>query len=432
MKKVLIITYYWPPSGGAGVQRILKFVKYLPMFGVDPVVLTVKPEKATYPVRDETLIKDIDDKLEVHYTSSFEILSFYDKIPGRREVPFAGFANESDSGLIKKIMRFIRGNLFLPDARKGWNKYAIKKASELIQKYNIDTVITSSPPHSTQLIGLDLKKKFNIKWIADLRDPWTDIYYYDRMLPSRWARAYDLKLEKEVLQNADKLLVVSKNIKNLFGSKIRDELDKIQLIPNGYDSEEFSLLKKNKPNEIPVISYIGTMASNYNIDALLEAIKQINKEELKLKFNIIGKVSDNVDDRIRLELGEAYKNLGYVSHEKALQYLGNTDLLLLVIPESKNDKGILTGKLFEYLGVRKPIIGIGPEDGDAAEIINECYAGRMFGRKKTEELMNYLNDCLLKMANEQEILKDSEVYKKYSRKSLTAQLSEIIFEKDSI
>ncbi|MBL7970684.1 MAG: glycosyl transferase, partial [Prolixibacteraceae bacterium] len=154
MKRVLIITYYWPPSGGAGVQRWLKFAKYLPEFGWQPVILTVDPKYASYPQRDESLLAEIDDRCLVYTTRSFELYDLYKLISGKKEVPYGGFANESKGGLLQPVFKFLRGNFLLPDPRKGWNKFALKKAVELIRQFNIDTVITTSPPHSTQLIGL--------------------------------------------------------------------------------------------------------------------------------------------------------------------------------------------------------------------------------------------------------------------------------------
>ncbi|MBA7559552.1 hypothetical protein ES708_01167 [subsurface metagenome] len=187
-KKVLIITYYWPPSGGAGVQRWLKFVKYLPEFNIQPYVLSVNPKYASFPLLDKSLEKEVPESVQVFKTKSREPFSFYKKVTGESEIPYAGFVNQGNPGFLNKIARAIRGNLFIPDARVGWNKFALKKALEIIQKYEIDTLITTSPPHSTQLIGLKLKNKTGVNWIADLRDPWTDIYYYKQMYHTIWAK----------------------------------------------------------------------------------------------------------------------------------------------------------------------------------------------------------------------------------------------------
>ncbi|MBA4322070.1 MAG: hypothetical protein C0408_04570, partial [Odoribacter sp.] len=183
MAKVLIITYYWPPGSGAGVQRWLKFSKYLPEFGIEPVILTVDPEYAAYPATDKSLQTEISNDLKIHKTRATDYFRIYKK--DKTKIPSAGFASNSDKGLKSKILRFIRGNFFIPDPRKGWNKYAFRKACEIIDNEGIKIVITTSPPHSTQLTGLKLKKKYPyIKWISDLRDPWTDIYYYNEFYPT--------------------------------------------------------------------------------------------------------------------------------------------------------------------------------------------------------------------------------------------------------
>jgi len=212
MKKVLIITYYWPPSGGGGVQRWVKFVKYLPKYQIEPIVLTVSPDCASYALIDSSLSQEVEPTVQVFYAKSREPFNFYKKLTAKKEIPFGGFANEDSPGFLQKVARFIRGNFFIPDARIGWNSFAYEQAEKLIKEFGITTVITSSPPHSTQLIGLKLKRKLGIHWIADLRDPWTDIYYYNKMFHSPMAKRIDRKKELEVLQNADNIVVVSNSI----------------------------------------------------------------------------------------------------------------------------------------------------------------------------------------------------------------------------
>ena len=215
-KKILIVSYYWPPSGGAGVQRIFKFAKYLSQSGYKPYVVTVDDKVASYPIRDQSLLADVPSSIIVFRTHSFEPLNLLTKVTGNK-APYGGFANKDKEKFSQKILRFIRGNFFIPDARKGWVKYGFEKSAELIRNEKIDTVIISSPPHSSQLIGLKLKRKFpELKWIADLRDPWTDIFYYKDMLHTRMASAKDAALEKEVVETADSLVVVSKPILNSY------------------------------------------------------------------------------------------------------------------------------------------------------------------------------------------------------------------------
>ncbi len=239
MKKVLIITYYWPPGSGAGVQRWLKFSKYLPAYGWEPVILTIDPGYATYPALDNTLTDEVPPRLKVHKTKATDYFRLYSR--DKKRIPSSGFAIDEGKGLFSWLSKFIRGNFFIPDPRKGWNRYAFMKACELIEKEEIRNVITTSPPHSTQLIGLKLKKKYpDIKWIADLRDPWTDIYYYDRFHPTALSRMVDLNYEKSVLKSTDAIITVGASLKELFASKIHGLREKIEVISNGYDAEDFT------------------------------------------------------------------------------------------------------------------------------------------------------------------------------------------------
>ena len=412
MKKALIITYYWPPSGGAGVQRWVKFIKYFNKFNIKPYVITVNPKQGSYPLIDNSLITDIPENIEVFPTKTFEPYSYYKKI-NNKEIPYAGFANEGNPSTIQKIARFIRGNFFIPDARKGWNKFAYAKALEIIKKEKIDTIITTSPPHSTQLIGLKLKKELNIKWIADLRDPWTDIYYYKSMLHTKWAKNKDLKYEKDVLEKSDKIVVVSNSIKNLFIEKSSKIIDsKINVISNGFDKDDFELSTSNV-NDKFTISYTGTITKEYPIKTLKNAL-----QETKTQVNFIGKADENIV--IELKNLATFKN--HVKHKESIKLMSKSHLLLLIIPKIKNNKGILTGKLFEYIGSNKPILCIGPTDGDAAKIIEECNAGKTFDYKDFKGMSNFILNC------KKGTYKNNTFSDNYTRENLTRKLSEIINE----
>jgi glycosyltransferase involved in cell wall biosynthesis len=422
MKKVLIITYYWPPSGGAGVQRWLKFAKYLPEFGWQPVILTVDPEYASYPQRDESLLSEVDPNCLVYTTKSFELYNFYKLISRKKEVPYGGFANESKEGLLQKVSKFIRGNFLLPDPRKGWNKYALKKAEELIKLHHIDTVITTSPPHSTQLIGLKLKQKLNIRWIADLRDPWTDIYYYNQFKHTALARKIDKSYERKVVENADQLITVSEDVKRVFAEKSRFPIsEKTVVIPNGFDEDDFRLT--NFPAEAKkIITYSGTISEVYRVDCLLEALHHLNddlKSQVRIRF--VGKVPSSIEQKFR-STGLEIELVGYVDHPKSIEYLFRSDLLLLVIPEVKNNRGILTGKFFEYLASQKPILAIGPIDGDLAKIIRETNCGKLFDYDDSEGMLQFIQNTLAKPIS----VSNPERMNRYSRKQLTHKIAELL------
>lgn len=438
MKKVLLITYYFPPSGGAGVQRWLKTIKYRPEFGVETIVLTVDPAVASYPQIDESLCKEVPDFVKVYKTKTKEILSIYKKVSPQKQVPYGGFANEPNPTLLQKISRFIRGNFFLPDPRRGWNKYALAKAMEIIESEAIETIVTTSPPHSTQLIGLELKRLYpHIKWVADLRDPWTDIYYNEDLYPTRWAKKRNLRYERSVLLSADQIITVSEECKRLFAEKA-DVAEKIAVIPNGYDEKDFlqfGVVKElgirnedvllnvseklgivNQQPEITggasnlkTLSYIGVWAPQYDLEPLKSLVK--GKKDILLRF--VGVVSEN----IKLEIeswGVQTEFISYVSHAEAVAYMQSADALLLFIPNVPNNEGILTGKLFEYLASEKKILLFGPEKGDAMKLIKECGAGECY--TKDFSLDKFLDMPYLGNDN----------YKNYSRKALAGKIASLL------
>ena len=411
MKKVLLITYYFPPSGGAGVQRWLKTIKYLPEFGVEAIVLTVDPAVASYPQVDESLCADVPSSLKVYTTKTKEILSLYKRVSPKREVPYGGFANEPNPTLLQKISRFIRGNFFLPDPRRGWNKYALAKAKEIIESEGITTVITTSPPHSTQLIGLELKKQYpNINWVADLRDPWTDIYYNSDLYPTSWAQRRNLKYERSVLEGADKIITVSEECKRLFAEKA-NVTDKITVVPNGYDENDFKEMIKEKGEKTPnyILSYVGVLAPQHDLSPLKALVS--GRKDILLRF--VGVVSEEIQQEIK-SWGVQAEFIPYVSHKQAIAYMRASDALLLFIPNVPNNEGILTGKLFEYLASGRKILLFGPENGDAMHLISECGAGACY----TE------NFCLDKFLNQDYTGNDH--IKLYSRRALAQKIVSLL------
>jgi glycosyltransferase involved in cell wall biosynthesis len=427
-KKILILTYYWYPSGGAGVQRILKFVKYLNQFGIKPFVVTVDENKASYPSFDHSFEKDIPVYAEVFRTDTNEPFGIYSRLLGKRSIP-TGFSNESSPGAFQKFSRFIRGNLFIPDARKGWIKFAYEKAKEIIEKENIDVILSTSPPHSTQLSAMKLQKELGIKWIADLRDPWTDIYFYNEFRHTSAAKKKDLQFEKNVLESADRITTVSDSLKNLFVSKSRKiDPDKIFVIPNGFDADDFQNKISLVTQEKFIITYTGTIADSYNPEVFFEALKPVIDKNTEIKFVIrfVGNLSSGLHQYVKkLDLEKYLEVIPMVSHDESINYLMQSTILLLVIPDVKNDKEILTGKLFEYLAAGKKIICIGPVDGDAANIINECNAGKTFCRKNENDIRTYLKE-LISLWKKDNNLDVENVCSKYSRCEQTKELVKII------
>ncbi len=393
MNKVLIITYYWPPGGGAGVQRWLKFARYLPEQGWEPVILTVEPDCATYPVIDNSLGKDLPPSIKVIKTPATDYFRMYNKDKSR--IPSAGFANNPDYTIKGRLQRFIRGNLFIPDPRKGWNSYAFRKACEIIDSEKIKNIITSSPPHSTQLIGLNLKKRYHdIQWIADLRDPWTDIYYYDQFFPTLIARKIDSCYEKKVLKNADRIVTVGPSMKKLFSSKIKGTGEKTEVITNGYDEDDFRGRTGSSPATF-TITYTGTLSDAYPIGGLMDALDQLRQTVRDFRLKFIGSVSPGQKNIILSgTTGSEVEFIPHVEHGDAIELMLSSSLLLLIIPDHKGNKNIVTGKLFEYLASGRPVICLGPSDGDAAEILDHAGNGKVLSYHDSEGIYHYLSDII--------------------------------------
>ena len=426
-RKILILTYYWPPAGGPGVQRWLKFAKYLPEFGFEPIIITVNPDKATYPLRDESLLAEVGEGFTVYHTDTFEPFGAYKKSTGRKEVPFSGFANESDKpGPRQKFAKFIRGNFFLPDARRGWNKFAFAKAEELLKTNDFKVVITTGPPHSTHLIGQKLQAKYGIKWLADFRDPWTDIYYYNELYPTVVAKAMDKRMERDVLEKANAIATVSADMKRLFEAKSKKiSPEKIAILPNGFDESDFENWSAAE-NETFTILYSGTVTHKYRIETLLSVADNMVAEGKKLRLIFAGKQDEIVQKQLAGLQNIEVVLKGYVSHKEAVQLLKATDALLLAIPDLPDNKGILTGKLFEYLAAQRPILCLGPTEGDAAAILRDAKAGETHEYGDEKAIRKHLENMYQNWEQKTTPTCNAGVVQSFSRKAVAGQLAEII------
>lgn len=426
-RKVLIVTYYWPPGGGAGVQRWLKFSKYMIHFGLQPVVVTVDPEKATYPVRDETLLADVPEDIAVIKTKTLEPYGLYKSLTGKKQVPQGGFANQGKESKLQQLSKWIRGNFFIPDARVGWNYYAAKACEDAINRQEIDTIITTGTPHSSHLIGLKMKKELGTWWLADFRDPWTDIYYYPMLKHTALAAAKDAALERQVIEEADCITVVSHAMKDLLLAK-SDKVspDKIHVIANGFDERDFDGIVPLPGSDEFVIAYVGTLAPSYPIDELVEALVQLIQQGLKIRFDFTGSIPAEKKSSIEKLLGNKVFFRGHQSHEKALQIMVSSQLLYLAIPDVPKNEGILTGKLFEYMASGAAIACVGPVEGNAATILKDCKAGKCVGYGAVDDLKNVIVSYYKRWAQDLPVRESSDEYLKYSRKNLTGELVKLI------
>lgn len=427
MKKVLIISYYWPPAGGPGVQRWLKFVKYLPDFNIEPIVYV--PENATYPILDPDLEKDIRKDVQILKHPIKEPYKIAKFLTGKKSSNLSSgiIPDKNKQSKLEKLLLWIRGNLFIPDARVGWVKPSVNYLSAYLEKNpDIEIVITTGPPHSMHLIGEELKRLHKIKWIADFRDPWTSIGYHKQLKLSKVAQQAHLNMEKEMLQIADFIITTSYTTKKEF-EQITPK--PIHLITNGYDVET---IEKQPLDEKFTISHIGSLLSKRNPRILWKALKEILKENEQFRndfqLQLIGKVSQEIVDTIKEFKLDSYLNLvGYVSHSDALRYQRSSQLLLLIEIDSYETQGIIPGKLFEYMAAERPVLAIGPEESDIAKILKETNTGKYFNYENLEEVKEYITNCYNLYLN-----KDLKVYgmglQYFSRKKLTEKLAKIINE----
>lgn len=420
--KVLIVTYYWPPAGGSGVQRWLKFVKYFRDFGIEPVVYTV--ENPNYPILDESLNNDIPKGIEVLKQPIFEpnnILSLF----GKKKTESAGFLNPNPS-FFGKILQYIRANYFIPDARKFWIKPSVNYLKKYISKNNIDAIITTGPPHSMHLIGLKLKQQLGVKWIADFRDPWTEIDYFHQLPLSKKAVKKHHFLEQEILLNANVVLVVG-NTMNKNYSKFSNN---VVTITNGFDGE--LITSETNLDSKFTITHIGLMNADRNPKMLWEVLAEIiseNKDFSKdFKLKLIGKVDASVIEEITINnLDENVELIDYVVHDEVIEYQKKSQVLLLLLNNVPSVKGIITGKIFEYLMVNRPILAIAPKDGDLAEILNETNAGVVVDFEESTTLKNTILELYSKY-KQGNLSVNSKNIDQFHRRELTNKVAKILKE----
>jgi len=432
VKRVLVITYYWPPSGGAGVQRWLKFTKYLPEFGWQPVIYT--PENPEAPVDDPSLKEDIHPEAEVITRSIWEPYNFYKRFIGKSKSDRinAGFLSEHEKSKKKEgISVWIRGNLFIPDARRFWIKPSIRFLQKYLTENPVDVIISTGPPHSMHLIALGLKQRLDIPWIADFRDPWTEIDFYNQLRLTRRSDRKHRNMESAVVKGADKVVVIGKTMAERFS--IAQKITPV-VIPNGYDEADFTKKKAGSGKEDSgkefSIVHIGAMNRDRNHPAFWETISELIKEQPELTSNLmiilVGKLDVSVhriisqhglQDRVKIET--------YLPHDQISPLLQSASALYLPVNNTPNAKMIQTGKLFEYLASGRPILGMGPDDGAAAHIIEECKAGEMIGFTDKVKLKAILKDWA-ELNQKGELFIEPSGIEKYSRKNLTSNLVEFL------
>ncbi|MBD3287929.1 glycosyltransferase [candidate division KSB1 bacterium] len=430
MKRVLIISYYWQPAGGPGSQRIVKFSKYLQRFGWEPLILTV--QNGEFPYIDNSLSRDVPEQLKINRTRSIEPFRLYKKLTNRTDkdsLP-VGLLTMKQKSITGKLTAWIRANLFVPDARIGWIPFAVRAGMDIIREQKIDCIFTSSPPHSLQLCGQILKKRTGIPWVADLRDPWTGIRYYKTTSRGKLVQAIDEWFEKAVLKQADRIVTVSESLVSEFATRIEDEsTDKFLVLPNGYDEDDFKDIESETTDKFTLL-HSGNLSAQQNPCILFKSLRRLieNKpgfgENLLLKF--IGRIHPEVAESLHTFGLERYISIqSFIPHEDIIKEMVNASVLLMVVPDIAENAGIVTGKLFEYIGSGKPVLVIGPPEGDAGRIISQAGNSKICNYEDEQSCIDFLISMYETWMSGNVPENSAQFREPFSRENLTRKLADV-------
>lgn len=422
-KRVLIITYYWPPAAGAGVFRWLKFVKYLPSFGWEPVVFT--PQNPESPFFDEQLLNDVPQDIEVLKQPIWEPYNIYRLLTGKKNERISvGLVNKGKKkdGFLRKLFMALRGNLLIPDPKVFWVNPSVKYLTNYLKPNPVDAVITTGPPHSMHLIGLKLHQKLNVKWIADFRDPWTNIDFYKELKLSWFANRKHHRLESKVVQNADVTLSISDQMTSEFLSLNPKQA---VTITNGFDQDDLSSSTIVLDRKFS-ITHVGTLNNARNPECLWQVLAKLSSENPEFKSNLLIRLVGPVDYSVRqsiesLGLNENVETIDHLSHQEAIAVQQKSQILLLVVNNAPNSLGIIPGKFFEYLSTSRVVLAIGPTNGNLSKIIDETSCGIMLNYDDYNGLYaavcKYYQQFCTNSLNV-----NSSAIQQYSRKNLTQKL----------
>ncbi len=423
IKKILIISYYWPPSGGSGVQRWLKFAKYLPKYNWRPIIYT--PQNPYIELKDIDLEKDVSDSLDVVKTTIWEPYAFRDKLFGKSRRSQASGIISTKKTFKNRLLNWIRGNFFIPDPRIFWVKPSIKTLLKKIKGEGIEYLITTGPPHSMHLIGLGIKKTIpNLKWVADFRDPWSKLDSLEEFELSNYSRNKHKKLEKEVLKTADVVLTVSENWQKEFKNL---GANRVELITNGYDTDDFKI--KSISTDKFIVGHYGLLNHLRNPDKLWEALNALCDKNTdfnnKLEIHLSGNIAKDVIVKIKSydHLKDKVKQLGYLSHQQVLEEYNKVSILLLLLFNSNSGLGNYPGKMFEYFAAQKPILAFGPQGSDVEKLFRKLNTGTYYSYEDSvleSNIMNVFNNH-----NISSIIKDKQL-ECFSRENLTYDLSNLL------
>ena len=426
MKKVLFITYYWPPAGGAPINRILKFYQYLPEFGWEAVILTT--EGGDFPFEDESLLKEVRPETKVYRSKGLSLHKIFSSVSPKSKKNFVpyGFTDASKGSFMDKLSRWVKYN-FIPDTRFPWYFSTVSKAVKIIREENIDIIFSSSPPQTNHLIARKAAKRTGLPWVADFRDPWTDVFWLlNNSIRWKMIHNIDKRIERKTIAKMDAVITVGPSLVEILQRKTDK---KIHLISNGYDDAYFKDMQY-QPNAKFRITYAGSLSKEQDPKCFMNAMELLkdNKEfydncELFFLGNFPSYLHDLID-------GSSYREqtffAPYTFYTDSLKSIAASELLLLIVPETNDNKCILTSKLFDYMGAQRPILAFGPTDGDAAEVMRNAAAGSLFDYADSQNAADFILKNFLgwKSQEENSKLRESAI-EQYTRRNLTGKLAKV-------
>lgn len=424
MKRILIVSYYWPPTGGSGVQRWVKFAKYLPSLGWQPVVYT--PENPEQLVRDESLAAEIGPEVEVIRTHIDEPYELYRKLSGGKKGSEVNPVNHQKKSWKQKLSVLLRGNLFIPDPRIGWVRPSVKYLTKYLEEHPVDVMVTTGPPHSMHLIGRGVKKATGVRWIADFRDPWTQMFYFKHLGLLPFARRKHLRLEKSVLDAADAVIAVSPPVRDDFQARTSTP---VHLVTNGFDPSDFDFADE-APDGFFNLVHTGLFASDGNPLELWKVLAAKcaadDAFKAKLRIRLAGKVDREIVQALEdAGLGDNLVQLGYLPHKETVREQRGAAVLMLPLRQEPEYAKVLPGKIFEYLAARRPVLGIGQADGAAATILRDTGAGEMYDWDSVQPVAAFMDEAWTRFQDGSFAALDSDI-QAYSRPALTESLVSLL------
>lgn len=399
----------------------MRLLPYMADNGWKPTVVTT--HKGDYPVYDESLCSKIPSDINVIRTKTPVLAMLYGKISGQGgRLPHGSLETGNNASLLTRIIYWMRINLIAPDVRMVWNKAAVKAVVKELQRCKYDVVVTTGPPHSTHLTGLKIKKKFPVKWVTDFRDPWTKINYLQTVKQNPIIKMFNRSLERKVLQRSDLNLIISKTIaKSLPAGKKK-------VLFNGYDPQDFQdLTHDNKKNETLRIKYVGKIRTGHPLKTVISWLEETLESKIinDVEMSFIGSFDEKqvpITDYLRI------RNIPHATHKQALQEMVASEVLLLLIRRCPDNKGILTTKLFEYIASGSFILGVGPTDGEAADILESTNTGIMIDYEDKDRFIKVMAGLYHKSRYRLELREKENDYRSFSAPQQAKQLAHYLEE----